>query len=480
MDLTDDATRAELRRRLGELFADRPVICGIAPLAGFVDWVRLLQEVGARRPLLVATGLGAGLTPAPEEAEVVFLDVPQHTTMTDDLRRQDALARSLPAHVRAAVEAYDERGDALWMVGPFIGTEPVLGREVVGGRPLSWTALEDKLVVDAIWDEVGFPRAPSRIVPCEPDALAEASRLLDRGVGTVWAGDARDGFNGGGDYVRHVDEPADAERAIRFFAPRCDRVRVMPFLDGVPCSIHGMVLADGVAAFRPVELAILRGPERRFAYGGQGTGWDPPAADRAAMRRLVRDVGELLRAKVGYRGAFGIDGVLTADGFRPTELNPRMSAGISSLARVADTGLFTLLQFNLAVGRDPGVGVAELESWALPLMDEHRFARAIALAPVQVGEAPQEIPVCWEDGVLRRATDPSGWTVSLGPNPSGTYTRLMTPPGAEVPTRAAELNVALMRFLDAEFGTGFGDVTMAPDVRAGQAANVEAGPAPTE
>ena len=96
----------------------------------------------------------------------------------------------------------------------------------------------------------------------------------------------------------------------------------MPFLDGVPCSIHGLVLPDGTAVFRPVEIAILRDAAgRQFVYGGLSTYWDPPPADREEMRDVARRVGEHLRAAYGYRGAFGIDGVLTADGFRPTELN---------------------------------------------------------------------------------------------------------------------------------------------------------------
>ena len=98
----------------------------------------------------------------------------------------------------------------------------------------------------------------------------------------VWSGDARDGFNGGGDFVRRVLTDDDARAALAFFGPRCDRVRVMPFLDGVPCSIHGFVLPDGTAVLRPVELAILRGTDRRFVYGGLGTTWDPP--DRTVRR----------------------------------------------------------------------------------------------------------------------------------------------------------------------------------------------------
>jgi hypothetical protein len=40
-------------------------------------------------------------------------------------------------------------------------------------------------------------------------------------------------------------------RALAFFVTRCDRVRVMPFLDGVPCSIHGLACRTAQRAFRP-------------------------------------------------------------------------------------------------------------------------------------------------------------------------------------------------------------------------------------
>ncbi len=214
----------------------------------------------------------------------MLFDVPPTRSVTEDVRRHDAVVRDLPDQVVEAIDAYDPRHEAVWVVGPFIGTEPVLGREVATGRPSSWLALEDKLVADGLWDAVGAPRAESRVVAVEPDELRAATAALDDGEGVVWAGDARDGFNGGGDFVRWVATDEDAATALAFFAPRCDRVRVMPFIDGVPCSIHGLVLPDGTAVFRPVELAILRGTDRRFVIGGQGTTWDPPPADREAMR----------------------------------------------------------------------------------------------------------------------------------------------------------------------------------------------------
>jgi len=371
----------------------------------------------------------------------------------------------LPHEVVDAIETYDPDRSALWLVGPFIGTEPLLGREVVGGRPEAWQALEDKLLADEVWDVVGAPRAPSTVVRVDESAVRAAWSQLDEGAGVVLAGDARDGFNGGGEFVRWVAGEADLSRALEFFGPRCDRVRVMPFLDGVPCSVHGMVFPEGTTAFRPVELAILRGAKRRFVYGGQGTTWDPPPADRAWMREVVRRTGEHLRARVGYRGAFGVDGVLTSSGFRPTELNTRLSGGLASMAREVDGGLFVLLQLNLLHGRDPGVDAATFETWSLREMDASRMCKATAMVPQRVAAEPFDVTVSWDGVRLHRCVDSTGWRVEVGPNAAGTYCRLIAPHGQLDGTRVGRLNAALMEFLDAELGTQVGPVAAPPDLR---------------
>jgi hypothetical protein len=467
-DLALDTDREAWRHHLGGLLRDRRVICALAPLAGYVDWVALLEQVGARRPLLVASAIGAGPVPRPDQADVILLDLPPTTSTTEEVRRQDQVLRQLPHDVVRAVDGYDPERTAVWLTSPFIGTGPVLGREVVCGRPEAWFALEDKLVADDVWDAVGAPHASSEVVPVDAAQLASASVRLDEGAGVVWAGDARDGFNGAGDLVRWVVSEDDASDALGLFARHCDRVRVMPFLDGVPCSIHGLVLPRGTAVFRPVELAILRGPERRFVYGGLGTTWDPPQEDCAQMRDLARRTGENLRVRAGYRGAFGIDGVLSVDGFRPTELNTRLSAGIASLARAVDSSLVNLLQFNLLAGRDPGVGVDVLEAWALPAMDRSRFVRASAVSTRRVATEPWDAEVTWDGSALLHSSEPTGWSVSAGPNGAGTYCRLNTPSEPPPAGRVAGLNVALMRFLDDELDTGFGEVSPAPDVRRGR------------
>ena len=116
-------------------------------------------------------------------------------------------------------------------------------------------------------------------------------------------------------------------------APHCDAVRIMPFLDGIATSIHGIVLPDGVVALRPVELVTLRrGHELRYA--GCATFWDPPdGRPRRDARRRRGGSASVLRDEVDFRGAFTLDGVATVDGFRPTELNPRFGAGLGVITR---------------------------------------------------------------------------------------------------------------------------------------------------
>ena len=444
------------------------MICAFASLAGYVDWVTMLEDAGAQRPLLVASAAGAGPVPSDEQAGVVLLDVPEFTSLTEELRQVDALLRELPDELVEAVEAYDPERTAVWLGTPFITTAPVLGRRVLGGRPAEWFALEDKILADDLWDSVGAPRAESCVVPVDRTSLRTAVTELDRGAGVVLAGDAREGPNGGADYVRRVVSDADLLAARAFFSRHCDVVRVMPFLEGVPCSIHGMTLPEGTAVFRPVELAVLRSEEpggrRQFVRGGLGTTWDPSEEDRAHMRELARRTGERLRELAGYRGTFGIDGILTADGFRPTELNSRMSAGAACLSQALGGSLLDLLQLNLMAGRDPGATAEAVEAWALPAMDRTRFLKAAGISSRRVVEEHWDVHVEWDGSVLRRSVSPTGWSVSAGPSASGTYCRLNPPP--ELPNvRVAELNVALLRFLDQELDTGFGDVTAAPDVR---------------
>jgi len=464
MDLSDRDTRDAVTERLAEKYAGRPMVLGPGVLAGYTNQVGWFRELGCP-VLVVATARGAGPIPEPGDCEVVEIVPPPASTMTDEVRQQDRIARHLPPVAAAAVEAFDPDRRGLWFASPFVTTdEPIDGRRVAFGRPAAFLALEDKMLADDIWDAAGVARAAYRVVPNEATALAEATAELSGPLGAVWSGDARDGVNGGGNFVRWIVDEHDQDTAAWFFRPRCDRIRVMPFLDGVPCSIHGYVLPDGTAAFRPVEIVSLRDVERRqFMYAGLGTLWDPPDADRDEMRAAARRVGDHLAAAHGYRGAFGIDGVLTADGFRPTELNARMSGGAAVVCDI-DRRFFTLLQAALVSGDDVGLTAADLET-VVPLMDAERVGRVAAIGQgVSLGGA-FSYPVSYDGRRMERSEVETGNTLSAGDTPNGFFAKVDPCRALRRGERLAGINLALAELMDRDHGAGFGRLEAGADVR---------------
>jgi hypothetical protein len=288
----------------------------------------------------------------------------------------------------------------------------------------------------------------------------------------VWSADARDGFNGGGAYVRWVRDEADRRDALDLLLPRCDRVRVAAFVDGVPCSIHGFVVDDGVAAFRPVELVTLRAPSApRLRYCGCATFFDLPSDEVANMRAAVRQVGEHLRTTVGYRGAFTLDGIASADGWVATECNPRYGAGLGYVDHVLPE--LTLMMLHYAVVE----GVADVETAALECAVVEAGMRTRwggAWTPVTrtFDEASKVALVGGVDGFRPAlAGEPADASLESGPGREGGFVRLefdaaRTRRGPSI----APLAVAGFAFADRELDLGLGPLSPArPAPRTGPA-----------
>ena len=222
----------------------------------------------------------------------------------------------------------------------------------------------------------------------------------------------------------------------------------MPFLEGVPCSIHGIVLPDGLAVLRPVEMVTLR-RGHEFSYAGCATYWDPDPIAREQMRTVARRAGARLRDEVDFRGTFTVDGVLTSDGFWPTELNPRFGAGIMTIAR--GTGIPMVLVNDLIVGgHDIGRSAAELEDVVVTHGDARRGGgtwQGGLGVEVELGSEPvQYCDGAWAwsgsgDPVDGRVTAGAGFVRCL-------YDRASTPVGPSTGPRA----VAFWDFAAAEFG----------------------------
>ncbi len=391
--------------------------------------------------LVVASGWGVG--ERPDVATVVVEGASGLSTM-EQIRADTRFLADPPAEVISALDEFDPNSDAL-VLGSFLNTNSHLaGRAFVSYRRPEWVALEDKVRVDAFWDRAGVARQPSVVVPLEEASTASAS--IDRGDGTVWAADARDGFHGGASQTYWVADDESRDVALGGLEAVCERVRVMPFLDGIPCSIHGIVLPDGVAVLRPVEMVTLR-RGHEFVYAGCATYWDTPAEVSDQMRSIARTAGARLVDELDFRGTFTVDGVVAADGFWPTELNPRFGAGINAIARAS--GLPILLMNDLIVGgHDLGRSAMAIEDELLERADAHRGGGT------------------WMGG-LSHDVEPGSRSVEGGVVTIGSsfvrciYDPATTPIGPSTAQRACDF----WAFADREFGTEIGPLTAAPEMR---------------
>jgi hypothetical protein len=402
-----------------------------------------------------------------EGVEHRIMDV-QGETLMSSIRASEAAVDHPPADVLAWLDDWDPARDARVLRPLFSVGNDVGGRRTWGRRMPSWQALEDKTVVDALWDAVGIARAPARNVPVEQSALSAAARELDRGQGTVWAGDNTSGWHGGASYTRWVETPDEARDALALFQGTCATARVMPFLEGIPCSIHGMVFDDHVIALRPCEMLVLRGQgTRKLAYAAASTFWDPDPADRLVMQETARRVGRHMRETLGYRGVFTIDGVMAAEGFLPTELNPRFGAAIGVMTRgISDLPMY-LLHCALVEGEPIDWRPQELEQRILEAADAHRDGRTAMTASVAWAEQ-ESVELVWQHRGFRRAESDEAADAKLmiGPAAVGTYVHISfiserTPVGPSLAPRAA----AALNWANATYGLELGELNPAPTVR---------------
>ena len=433
---SDEGHLRHQRRLLAEAIAGRRFVVALDTLVGAAGLAATLREHGAGEVLIVGGSRGTGELPDERRGDLVDLQLQDRGVM-GGIR---AFVRALEDPSRElleVVERFDPAGEATVATAVYFSGERLLGRRVLGARPRAWARLEDKTTVDDLWDAAGVPRAPSWIGPVERGRLWRAHCDLDGGPGTVWVADNRTGWHGGGHGLRWVQTVDDAEQAGRELAAMASHVRVMPFLDGRPCSIHGWVIGDAVATFRPCETVMLRETgRRRLHYAGSATSWLPTGRESDAMRDVAKWVGEHLRDAHDYRGVFTVDGVLTADGFLPTELNPRFGAALATLGRGANLPLY-LLHGATVERPDLDWRPDLVESEVLAASLEHPVAGAHLVLEGRPAR-PRSIPFRWAHDRLVEAPEAAAadGTIEFGPSPGGSLLRvgfhrpLLGPPAA--------------------------------------------------
>lgn len=478
---------------LRSMFAGRPVIVAMDILVGAAGLASVLDDLGVEQVLLVTRVRGVGDVAEELENAALVLgnDLDDDATVMEGIRAWQATLDEPPQVVLDRVDAFDPDGRALVVSAAYHVGQEWLGRPILGARRSPWLALEDKTTVDALWDHVDVARAPSRIVDLADDtAVATAAADLDAGNGTCWVADNTTGWHGGGEYLRWSGPGGDATTAVEELrATGSRRARVMPFLEGRPCSIHGWVFDDHVAALRPCEMVVLRDDDHRFVYGGGSSVWEPPSADREQMRAVARRVGRHLREGVDYRGTFTVDGVLTADGFLPTELNPRFGGALMRVAAGVDLPIHLLHLVSIS-RPDLDWRPEELEELVLTGADANPVARTIHELPtgathgtwhleasadwntftvtdfaVAESEASEAEPQDSDEG--SEADQPTAdVTVRVGPSAHGGEVAIVNLAGLPRGWSAAAPAVAVLETIAPDLGVDLDRLHAAPDVRA--------------
>lgn len=445
--------------RTRQLYRGRSFVVADGAVVSAVATARRILDSGGRA---LAIGASRGTGEVDETVDAVDLGARSAASMMAGIRADLALLQSLSPEVLRRLDTFDPERQARVLLPFYATTTEIAERRVWGARDAAWLALEDKCRIDAFWDEVGIPRAPSIVCPCDLETCLRHARDLDEGTGTAWVADNTEGWHGGGELLRWVRSAADGRQAHAELSPHADSVRIMPFLEGIPCSIHGIVFPDHVLTLRPVEMVVLRRRDSlRLHYAQAASFWEPEACVHDEMREIARRVGAHLRSKVGYRGAFTVDGVVTAGGFRPTELNPRYGAALSILTR-GITGL-SLVDVHMALieGVDVDWQPQQLEPALLEASRRQR--RGGGMATTRRSLEPETTWWSWRDGWNPAPQDDADAKVSIGPSAMGSIV-LIDLRRAPVGPHTAPRIAALLNRLDEQRGLGLGHLDAAPAV----------------
>jgi hypothetical protein len=353
------------------VFRDRRCILVGGVLVGAHAAVRQCLSVGARRPVLVVCDtIGVGEAPDPNEAVPLLVDERSVSTI-ETIRRFERALEHPSAEITDALQDFDPDRSALVLGSPFSTARTLDGRPRFGLRRPEWAAFEDKTKSVSVLTEAGALPLATAVVPNQVDEIAAAVNRVASADGAVISGDTASGHTGFSEYTRWVRSPADVE-----VISGCAQVRVMPFVRGVPCSVHGMVIGDDIAVFRPVEMLTFIDERSRFVFAGSATYWDPPTQHRDEMRTVARRVGQLMANRASYQGAFTVDGVLTSAGFVATEINARWGGAFNLIAGVSPELPLFVMDHALREGLDITIDVDLLEEAVLDAADARREGAA--------------------------------------------------------------------------------------------------------
>jgi len=230
------------------------------------------------------------------------------------------------ADVRRFLDVVDPAREAA--VASYLPVPPTVleGRDAWAQDAVVAAYLEDKSNGIAVLERA-VPIVPG--VPLPADAPEAWWSAVTSRFGTDRLVVQADGLWGGGSGTFVCDRPADV--------PSLASGRVMPFVDGMPGNVGGIVTSDGETVVLPPSRQLVAVDGRGHPqYRGNVTGERWTVDERAAIAAEVRALGREL-ASAGFVGPFGADFIRTSDDTRRFhEINARLNGVTDSYTRLLD------------------------------------------------------------------------------------------------------------------------------------------------
>lgn len=286
--------------------------------AGWARAAEFLRSAGAEAVLV-----GPCAAPKGESTTTAFET--ENTRLLNPEPETVAFLRRVDPECRARIYA-----------GSAVSARSVDGRGVLGRRLSHWRDLEKKgCQISLTGGQSGY--TPSyRCLGDGADLELLISDCASR-IPCVISGDPKNAIGMGSNYVFRFDEDTGAEtlrNVCAAMAHTCDGVRVGEFTVGVPATFYGFVRHGQIAVFQPAEALV--GADAfscRIVAPGILTPVSMRSSVLASAIQKVRSIVQAVVDQSGYRGAFGVDGVLQEQGYVVHEINTRVCAGFAMLAR---------------------------------------------------------------------------------------------------------------------------------------------------
>ena len=171
------------REQIAEVVKSYRWIVAIDILVAAFHFGKELTELGVEEILLLSAARGSG--EMDDRFPFINLQVTGQNGIMEGIYAAEEAFQNLSADVLAQIDAFDPKRKAMVLRTIFGSPKPIAGRRVFGAREEIWCSLEDKIIVDQLWDDAGVSRMPSKVLLLSEDDLWEQVQEVDKGSGTV-------------------------------------------------------------------------------------------------------------------------------------------------------------------------------------------------------------------------------------------------------------------------------------------------------